>query len=252
MLEYLFENRQIRKLDFQELLRKKSLNHDSQTLDSVERILTLSFFVEADKNKYENNPLIGSQDGSYFLSPLFSELLKRKLFYDLCVDVISVGLYKSRETDGNPQIGEKYTRKEMCKLFLWEKDESSTVYGYKPKYNMCPIFVSYHKEMEDEIQYQDSFINEQLFYWSTRKNTDLNSKQVKEIIHSASNGMKLYLFINKSKDEGAEHYFMGEVKYVEGTAKNDIEPDSNEKVVTMQLRLETAVKQDLYDYITKK
>lgn len=252
LLEYLFENGQIRKLDFQKLLRKKGLNHDSKTLDSLERVLTLSFFVEADRRKYENNPLIGSRDGSYFLSPLFLNLLKRKIFYDLCSDVISVGLYKSRTTDGNPQIGEKYTRKEMCKLFLWKKDESSTVYGYKPKYNMCPIFVSYHKEMEDEIQYQDSFINEQLFYWSTRKNTDLNSKQVKEIIHSASNGMKLYLFINKSKDEGAEHYFMGEVKYVEGTAKNDIEPDSNEKVVTMQLRLETAVKQDLYDYITKK
>lgn len=182
--------------------------------------------MKNDRDKYGNVPLIDDENDVYFLNRLFSKLLKRKLFYDLCIDVIKVGIYKSQGTTGELIIGEKYTRKEMCKLFNWEKDE--------------------------EIPYKDFFMNEKIFNWMTRKDTDLNSKQVKDIINSASTGMKLYLFINKSKDEGSEHYFMGEVKYIEGTAQNDVESESNKKVVRMQLKLETAVKQDLYDYITKK
>lgn len=208
--------------------------------------------MKNDRDKYGNVPLIDDENDVYFLNRLFSKLLKRKLFYDLCIDVIKVGIYKSQGTTGELIIGEKYTRKEMCKLFNWEKDENSTIYGYAVKYNMCPIFVGYHKEKDEEIPYKDFFMNEKIFNWMTRKDTDLNSKQVKDIINSASTGMKLYLFINKSKDEGSEHYFMGEVKYIEGTAQNDVESESNKKVVRMQLKLETAVKQDLYDYITKK
>ncbi|WP_162011298.1 DUF3427 domain-containing protein [Streptococcus sp. S784/96/1] len=252
LLEYLVNYGTITKSDFKELLGKEGMNNDCHTLSTMERILKLSFFVENDRNKYGNMPLIDDENDVYSLNRLFSKLIERKLFYDLCIDAIKVGIYKSRGTTGNLKIGEKYTRKDMCKLFNWEKDESSTVYGYKLKYNKCPIFVGYHKEKNGEIPYKDFFTNEKIFNWMTRKDTDLNSKQVKEIINSASTGMKLYLFINKSKDEGSEHYFMGEVKYIEGTAQNDVESESNKKVVRMQLKLETAVKQDLYDYITKK
>ena len=41
---------------------------------------------------------------------------------------------------------QKYSRKDICRLLNWEKDESSTVYGYKIKYDTCPIFVTYHKK----------------------------------------------------------------------------------------------------------
>ncbi len=34
----------------------------------------------------------------------------------------------------------------LCRLLNWDKDESSTLYGYKYKYGTCPIFITFHKD----------------------------------------------------------------------------------------------------------
>ena len=55
-------------------------------------------------------------------------------------------------------------------MLNWEKDESSTVYGYKIKYDTCPIFVTYHKkeDIAKSTMYEDAFVNNQIFSWMTR------------------------------------------------------------------------------------
>ena len=42
---------------------------------------------------------------------------------------------------------QKYSREDVCRILGWEKDESSTLYGYKVDYvaKECPIFVTYDK-----------------------------------------------------------------------------------------------------------
>ena len=52
-----------------------------------------------------------------------------------------------------------YTRKDVCRILNWAKDESAVVYGYRVKYNTCPIFVTYKKDenISESTKYDDRF-----------------------------------------------------------------------------------------------
>ena len=54
-------------------------------------------------------------------------------------------IYKNHDKN-NMVLYEKYSRKDVCRLMNWDKDESSTMYGYRIKHNTCPIFVTYEKK----------------------------------------------------------------------------------------------------------
>src|SRR5690606_33241129 len=86
-------------------------------------------------------------------------------------------------------LHQKYTRKEVCKLLNWESDESSTVYGYKTKYQTCPIFVTYHKhdDVESSINYGDELLDPTTLMWFTRSNRTLQSDEVRTILESKRN-----------------------------------------------------------------
>ena len=103
-----------------------------------------------------------------------------------------------------------YTRKDACRILNWQKDESSTVYGYRIKYSTCPMFVTYNKsdDISDSTKYEDRFVSPYMFNWMTRSRVDITSPEVDAIKQKST--VKL-LFVKKSDDEGSEFYFMGEV-----------------------------------------
>ena len=72
--------------------------------------------------------------------------------------------------DRHLKLYEKYSRKDAFKLLNWNVDESSAMYGYKPKHNTCPIFITYHKngEVEFSLNYGDKLLNSELLKWYTR------------------------------------------------------------------------------------
>ncbi len=156
----------------------------------------------------------------------FRELLNNKEFELYVNDTLEYGKYRfladfdvQKYYYGFKLYG-SYTRKDACRILNWLKDESSTVYGYRVKYNTCPIFVTYQKsdDISESTQYEDSFIDRSHFHWWTRSKVTIESKEVNEIRKSST--LKL-LFIKKNDDEGSEFYFMGAVNH-ENSISNPI------------------------------
>ena len=110
------------------------------------------------------------------------------------------------------------------------------------------MFVNYHKEegISDSTKYNDHFINRHQFEWMSKPNRYISSAEIQSIIHHDLQNIRLSLFVKKSNDEGAEFYYMGDVKsisYEESTV-------GTKPVVKFRLLLDTPVEQNIYDYIT--
>ena len=97
--------------------------------------------------------------------------------------------YFKETDDNNLVLYQKYSRKDVCRILNWEKDVSSTIYGYRYNYGTCPIFVTYNKleTISKSTQYLDYFINEQIFNWMTRSRVSIKSKEAQQIIHAKDN-----------------------------------------------------------------
>ncbi len=84
----------------------------------------------------------------------------------------------------------------------------------------------------------------------TRNRVSLNSKESTQLINYKTNGLRTYLFVKKSNDEGADFYYLGEVHPIhwhETTIRNDagiVLP-----IMNFELELETPVREDIYDYL---
>lgn len=224
---------------------------------SAINLLKLTFFNKNDIKKYGGELVFDETDGLK-LSEQFEEALENADFAKLVKDIIRTGLRKSRTyqagyTQYPLQVGAKYSRKDVCRLLLWDKDESSTIYGYKTKHQTCPIFVTYHKsdDISETTQYGDVFFNERVFHWYTRSNRTLASAEVDKIIRSQELGIALHLFVKKEDGEGTDFYYLGEVRPQPGSEVETImnQKDSTVPVVTMNLELEQAVSYDLFHYL---
>lgn len=129
------------------------------------------------------------------------------------------------------------------------------MYGYKPKHQTCPIFVTYHKdnEVESSVDYGDELISPNVFKWYTRSNRTLKSEEVQKIIHAETKGIDIHLFIKKDDDEGSDFYYLGQATPNQQTVEQDKMLDKNNKeipVVHMNMVLNDSVDHELYRYIT--
>ena len=121
---------------------------------------------------------------------------------------------------------QKYSRKDVCRILNWNKNEESTIYGYRIKHNTCPIFVTYKKagDIAKSTNYEDELINTHQFSWMTRNRVTLNSREVTTIKAYSDTGLRIPLFIKKSDGEGTDFYFMGDLtphEYTQKTIYND-------------------------------
>ena len=162
-------------------------------------------------------------------------------------------MYTDNDED-NLVLYQKYSRRDICRILNWEKDDSSTVYGYRIKHGTCPIFVTYEKkeDISETTKYEDQFVDPQEFSWMTRSRVSLDSRESQELIHANESGLRIYLFIKKSDGEGSDFYYMGRVSPV-GYKQTTI-ADNNGKllpIMNFRLRMEHSVRTDIYDYLTK-
>lgn len=130
----------------------------------------------------------------------------------------------------------------------WAKDESAVVYGYRVKYNTCPIFVTYKKDenISESTKYDDRFASPTIFNWQTRSRVNIDSPEVVAIEQPET--LKL-LFIKKSDAEGSEFYFMGEMLHNQSIGTT-ITGNKGEKlsIVQMFYEMKTPVEAKIYDY----
>ena len=258
LLQSLLNQNKISREDYLQLLSANNCHTDEKTLASVLRIFDLSFFTKSNQKKYGDKPIVEKDsEGFYQFNHLIQQsLLKNEFFLRLLEDLIACGLIKTEKycSDRKLTLYEKYTRKDACKLLNWDNDESSTMYGYKPKHDTCPIFVTYHKndEVESSVDYGDEFLNPNLFKWYTRSNRTLKSQEVQRIIHADKHNIDIHIFIKKDDDEGTDFYYLGKGIPDKSTVAEDRMLDKNEKelpVVHMNMVMAHAVENKLYHYL---
>ena len=260
LLDMLLRQDEVSHDEYLEALIENGCRTDEGTLQSVYRIFDLSFFTQSNKKKYGEKPIIGYENGQYLFNVSIRESVeKNEFFVKLIKDIVDSAKEKAEkyQCDQPLTLYEKYSRKDVCKLLNWNADESSTMYGYKPKHQTCPIFVTYHKndEVESSVDYGDEFLNPALFKWYTRSNRTLKSQEVQKIIHSDEHKIDIHIFVKKDDDEGTDFYYLGKGFPDKSSVEEDRMTDKNGKdlpVVHMNMVMEQAVEGKLYNYLMEE
>lgn len=202
----------------------------------------------------KNEKIIFIKDDSFLFHEEFIENLKNIDFKDFLLDSINYSITTfenlfNRDYYKNGLIlYNKYSRKDVCRLLNWDKDISSTVYGYRTNSGITPCFVTYHKsdDIDSTINYNDHFINPSTFAWESRSNRKLESDEIKNVINSE----RILLFVKKEDGEGTDFYFMGDATIIPDSTEQSYMPDSKLPVVHFKFHLEQPVIDSVYKYIT--
>ena len=244
----------------QELENKYHLPFSEKSYESALRVLRCQFMnTQSEKKKYQYLELVSDDTDRIRFSRLLSyrKLSDKALVIEQMHDVITLGLRRYKDIYANMQdemglaLYQKYSRKDVCRILNWEKDDSSTIYGYKIKNGTCPIFVTYEKKenIASSTKYEDVFLNSQIFSWMTRSRVSEQSEEAQKLIHWKENGLKILLFIKKSDGEGSDFYYMG-LAHPLTWRQTEIYNDAGKKlpIMNFELQLENCVREDIYNY----
>ncbi|MBD8034180.1 DUF3427 domain-containing protein [Solibacillus merdavium] len=238
-------------------------NHNAyiheDTIQGIENVFTLNFFVEADKNKFGNTPIIIKSNSHYTFNNELQLSLQDVNFKQYFVDLLECAFIKNIQFNNHVpfKLYEKYSRREVCRLLDWEKNEEGTLNGGRPKNGDFPIFVNYHKNDENNIEtnYMDEFLSDDTFKWCSTKNRYIDkSKEMQILIHSIENGTNVYLFVKKDNGEGKDFYYLGRCAVNPSSAKPEQILDKGKyyPVVTMEMVLEQPIQSDIYHYLVEE
>lgn len=221
-----------------------------------------------DKAKYKYLDIVNINDAkteSAQRAKIFKESLNSKVFEAEIWNLIEYGLKRFNDIymdhdENNFVLYQKYSRKDVCRILNWEKDVSSTVYGYMLKNETCPLFVTYEKseDISVTVKYRDEFekiaenpvvFSNKIFSWMSKNNRTIDSEEIQKIINSQKSGLRVLLFIKKSDGEGNDFYYMGKVKPIswsQETIKNEKGKDI--PIVNFKFEMEHEVRTDIFDY----
>jgi len=224
------------------------------TLESCIRTINFEFVKAPQKVIVEDGGVIQFHND-------FLRLLQNGSFKSFFEDALDYAeMMYTRHFDGKNFVDgfllyQKYSRKDVCRILNWEKDEHSTMYGYKVNHtawnSTCPIFVNYHKEegIASTTKYQDRFLSNHAFEWMSRSRRTLDSKEIVEI-KNYKDGLRLPLFVKKHNDEGADFYYMGDVTPTtfEQTTLTD-DQQNPVSIVRVHFSMNQPVEESIYDYL---
>ncbi len=263
IIKMMLEGKEIDKHNFKEELEYVGCSFREEDFQSSVALLNKEFInTQSEKNKYQHIEFFDKNEvkcGQYKRALGFYKKINKLSFQKELDNLIRYGLrkYKDFYIDhdiDNFVLYQKYSRKDVCRLLNWERDDSATLYGYRIKNNTCPIFVTYEKKknITSSTKYEDEFISDKVFSWMTRSRVSIDSSETQEIINYRKSGLKIFLFVKKSDGEGTDFYYMGKaspIYWTETTIKND--SGKTLPIVNFQLELEYAVRNDIYDYFIK-
>ncbi len=227
--------------------------HIIDDLDSIENaisILNLSYYTNKVQKKYKNVKFFNSD---FKISDNFKEALENYSYEKFFSDLIDYSFlkyekeYEDRYRDTNLVLNKEYSKTDALRLLNWQQEIIPlNIGGYRFDKDTCAIFVNYKKN-EDEIQYNDKFINQNLLSWMSRKNRTLESKELQPLFDFKNNNLKIHLFVRKNTD--LNFYYLGEVNPIEYKAVTMSEDDNEINLVNFQLKLDNIVRYDIYSYL---
>lgn len=217
--------------------------------------------TQSEKKKYADINIVEyNSNRTYSRLYSYNQGVKQLPFYQQLNDLIQLGFLRYRDiySENQDEMGltlyQKYSRKDVCRILNWERDDSSTVYGYKIKNGSCPIFVTYEKKdnIANSTKYEDVFLANNLFSWMTRSRVSVDSDEAQKLIHYKENGLKILLFIKKSDGEGSDFYYMGLAEPI-CWEQTKISNDDGKMlpIMNFHLQLEHSVRDDIYHYFVE-
>jgi superfamily II DNA or RNA helicase len=262
LLKYVIEFGRISYEELKNLIFDKyGYRPTEMTIDSVLSNVNLYFINKRNTVPgLESKELIDCQNQVMSISEFFKAQLHNPIFKQFLLDNIKYGIHSFYKTFSLSKFKDgfllfhKYSRKDICRILNWKKNEESTMYGYSIKNQTCPIFVNYHKEenIASSTKFEDKFLTNNHFQWFSKPRRNLASKDV-SAIRSHDDLLKLSLFVKKSNGEGSDFYYMGDVKPVEDSFEETSILDDHGKsvgVVKVIFKLEKPVEDSLFEYLT--
>lgn len=236
---------------------------DKRSFDNAISVLQ-GYFVskEEEYQRYCHMDIV-NRDGRQMLQRMrgFTERLKHAEFYKQVDDIIAVGLSRYKEkfaagqTTEHPFVlYEKYSRRDVSLLMNCGKDLSSTMYGMKRIGDDVFIFVTYHKEEnEDDAKYYvdgkpdyaDVFEDSMIFRWDSQIGRGIDSSYMEEVITAP----RKHLLVKKS-DAEINFYYMGLFDIIDARAdKKKDNMGRNRDITKVKMKMHHAVRDDLLRYL---
>ncbi len=199
------------------------------------------------------------KENSIHIGQTLRDFLSNNTFVEFINDNINYSIRKFNDEFNNSEFNngfiyyKKYSRKDVFRILNWDKNPlAQNVGGYMIKEDKkdCAIFVNYHKsdDASDSIKYLDGFIDNSTFKWMSKNNRYLKSPDVQAIINSNNYKMRIPLFINRSKNEGNDLYYIGDLTPLTNEFKES--KIANKPVVTAIFKINKPVESNLYEYLT--
>lgn len=238
--------------------------HDNMAgITSAFSILCGGYYIKSVWAKYHNNT-IATMDGNVIRkTDTFAKCLDDKTISAI-KDILKYAIrnwkdnYQERYNDTNLCLYQQYSRLDILRLLNWAKDETMTIFG-DPGYqramrtNTYPIIINYDKkeDISETTKYEDHFIDRDTFSWYTQNKVQMSSDEIKLLQNLEKNNVTVQLFIRKSVDVTDGYYYLGNMKptnFVEKQMKNG---DKTVPVVNIDFKMDTPVREDIYNYITE-
>ncbi len=261
LLKLLIEKVQVSLAEFTRILGEE-YQIESHSINSAIDYLNGEFHQLSDCEKYSSTKYVKlSDEGILSKTKELDELLASPTFYSYLLDSINFAIHRFTNSFDPKHyfkgfsLYRKYSRKDVCRILNWSKDEHSTVYGYKIKSNTCPIFVTYSKRKDilASIKYQDYFLSNRNFHWMTRHNRTVDSQDVLRIQRHKETGLRICLFVKKSDAESDDFYYISDLtpyEYNSQTIKDD--SGANLPIVNINYEINTPVAENIYNYLIEE
>lgn len=228
---------------------------------SLKRVLNLEFFVASDRKKYGTESYVVEKDGHIEFAERIREILKHGKFRQFVEDLLEYSFEESKKyvnkyRETNFVLNEQYSRKDVCRLLNWDKDEKGTIYGGTIKHGTFPIFVTYDKSDfgSEQQKYGDRFINRSRLLWQSQVDRGIDSKIVKAILNYKEVPIHFHLFVQKRKQKNGPNTFsyLGNVLPDLSSIRELLRERLGTKVTEMEYQLDVPVRPDLFEYLTTK
>lgn len=244
------------------LFSVKSIGYTEDILDSMVKVLDLSFYETGTRKGYFPSQLFTYEEGRLTVTDHLKQFWQNPYFEKLMLDVITTGLKKSTHYDNLQSLNlyKKYRRKDVLRQLNMNFNQNEQgIGGYTFSNQHFAIFVTLDKGKDFQaslMAYEDEFLDESTFRWFTKSPRTLESKEVKVLQNP--DDWQIHLFIKRKynkKDNETDFYYMGEMTPIHDTIEQKQKPTSDGKlknVVEVDFKLATPVEMNMYEFLTKE
>jgi len=234
---------------------------NDKTDKNVINLLTGSFATGAAKDAYKDVVFIEPGESDYKIAQQFRDLLNNNDFAKQIKEVVDFAMMRNKKYFGNRyknssfNLYAKYTYEDVCRLLDWEKGEVAlNIGGYKFDKNTktYPVFINYEKDesISASTNYNDRFLDQDTLVAISKSKRTSTSDDVQTAVNADRLNVQMELFVRKNKDDqtSKEFYYLGRL-HATGETQDFIMPGTEFSAVEITYKLETPVREDIYDYL---